>query len=122
MSDNRPEVTIALSRCKESNKIYGVRFQKIRSNQWMYTWAFPVKEDTARREGYDSAVITGAVAPHEEYPGCPYCGSRYFVVCGSCGRLNCKIVTGDTFSCGWCGMTGRIVDYDGTGIQGGGDR
>jgi len=118
----KPEATVAACKCKESKKTYGVRFEKMASGNWKYTWAFPMKASAAAREGYDQTVIVGDIEPTEEYPGCPYCGVKYFVIC-ECGKLNCNIGTANgTFKCEWCGLTGEIIDYAGSGFSGGGDR
>lgn len=117
----RIEATVALCKCKESKKMYGVRFQKIANHRWKYTWSFPVKSSTAKREGYDATIIDGMIEPDAEYPGCPYCGRKSFVVC-DCGKLNCYISYDGTFKCDWCGKKGTLTDYDGSGIQSGGDR
>ena len=114
------EARIALCKCKEGRRVYGVRFQKV-GNGWEYTWAFPIKEEAAKREGYEETVITGAIEPEKDYPGCPYCGAKYFVIC-SCGKLNCNCGTSGQFTCGWCGMSGTLTgSYDGSGISSGGD-
>lgn len=118
---NRPEATVALCKCKETHKIFGVRFEKVAQDHWKYTWAFPMKESTAKREGYDVTLIDGQIEPDIDYPGCPYCGSKHFVVC-ECGKLNCKVSSGNTFTCEWCGMSGTLTPYGGEGIQSGGDR
>lgn len=115
------EARIALCKCKESKKIYGVRFEKV-DGGWKYTWAFPVKSDTARREGYESTVLTGNLILDPNYNGCPYCGTKYFVVCGDCQRLNCNVGVTDRVTCDWCGKSGQIGDYDGAGVASGGDR
>ncbi|NCC02137.1 MAG: hypothetical protein EOM34_15990 [Clostridia bacterium] len=115
------EAVIALCKCGESHKAYGVRFERIDSNTWQYTWAFPINEKAAKREGYDSTKINGNILPSEDYPGCPYCGSKYFMVC-SCGKLNCNIVSPDeTATCNWCGSTGYVSNYEGDGFTAGGD-
>jgi hypothetical protein len=115
------EAVIALCKCKESKKTYGVRFERRGAKSWNYTWAFPMKEDSARREGYTGTTISGNVQPTREYPGCPYCGTKYFVVC-QCGKLNCYISAGGRFTCAWCGQTGKLTAYAGDGIASGGDR
>ena len=116
-----PEARIALCHCKESRKIYGVRMEKSQEG-WDCTWAFPISKKVASHEGYDSTVLKGNIGWKSDYNGCPYCGTKPFVVCDVCMKLNCKIIKGDEFTCGWCGSTGRLVDYDGTGVQSGGDR
>lgn len=116
-----PEARIALCKCKEVKKIYGVRMERT-SSGWKSTWAFPIKESSAKREGYEQTVLMGGLGTDPDYNGCPYCGTRTFVVCDDCKKLNCNIVIGEMFTCEWCGNTGRIMDYDGTGVQSGGDR
>lgn len=120
--NGEPEARIAMAKCKETKgKLYGVRFQKCLSG-WNYTWAFPMEEKTAKREGYQDTDITGDIQPDTEYPGCPYCGTRYFVVCGNCKHLNCNTKIGEAFTCEWCGTTGTLVNFEGNGIAAGGDR
>jgi hypothetical protein len=118
------EAVIALCKCKESKKLYGVRFEKTGVGTWQYTWAFPIKESTAQREGYNAANLTGSIEPTADYPGCPYCGAQYFVVC-PCGKLNCNVaaenILGRQFTCEWCGLSGQISAYGGEGIQTGRD-
>lgn len=117
-----PEARIALCKCKEaSGKAYGVRFQR-KGTDWEYTWAFKIKESAAKREGYDKTEIVGQVYPNISYPGCPYCKKETFVVCEKCHKLNCNIITGELFTCDWCGNVGTLVDYKGEGIASGGDR
>ncbi|GHV31358.1 hypothetical protein FACS1894167_13620 [Synergistales bacterium] len=115
------EAVIALCKCKKSKKLYGVRFERTGANDWQYTWAFPIKEATAQREGYGGTTITGNIEPAPGYPGCPYCGSKYFVVC-QCGKLNCNISTSNLFTCEWCGLTGALTAGIGGGIKTGKDR
>lgn len=115
------EARIALCKCKEGRKMYGVRMEKTGSG-WKYTWAFPIKQEVARREGYESTVLTGDLEIDPDYNGCPYCKSKYFVVCSKCKKLNCNIGDTPQFTCEWCGTTGELMDYDGAGVASGGDR
>lgn len=115
-----PEAKIALCKCRESKKVYGVRFEEDGPG-WKYTWAFPIKEDVAKREGYDATTMVGFINPDKEYPGCPYCGKKTFLVCDRCHKISCNITVGNTATCEWCGVTGIITDYDGQGISSGGD-
>ena len=116
------EARVALCKCKEGKRAYGVRFEKI-GDGWKYTWAFPVKEAAAKREGYEKTKIIGNIIPDANYPGCPFCKAKSFVVC-SCGKLNCNYVNGPSsnFKCEWCGAVGRLTEgYDGSGFGSGGD-
>lgn len=117
-----PEARIAMCKCKESKgRTYGVRFQRDGSG-WKYTWAFKMNEGSAKREGYNDTQIMGNIEPDENYPGCPYCKTKYFVVCGACQHLNCNIDTGSIFTCEWCGNSGTLGGFCGDGIASGGDR
>lgn len=113
------EARIALCKCKEGGNIYGVRFEKT-ENGWKYTWAFPVKEAAAKREHYDETKIVGQIFHDNGYPGCPYCGTKDFVVC-NCGKLNCHNGSDTHFTCNWCGLSGTLGSYDGAGFGSGGD-
>lgn len=105
---------VVLCKCPKVHKLYGVRFEE-REGTWFYNWAFPIKESSAKREGYDKCFIKGQVYPTSDYPGCPYCEENGFIIC-SCGKLCCNIPGKKEFTCEWCGRTGTIVDYDGSGF------
>ena len=53
-----PEARIALCKCKETKKIYGVRMEKAQEG-WNCTWAFPISADSAKRERYDAPILKG---------------------------------------------------------------
>lgn len=115
----KKEARIALCKCKEGQRIYGVRFERMGDN-WKYTWAFPVKEASAKRENYDKTKIVGKIVPDCDYPGCPFCKTKDFVVC-HCGKLSCHNEGVTKFTCNWCGLTGTLGSYDGSGFGSGGD-
>lgn len=99
---------IAICKCSSNNKTYGIRFEKD-GRDWKYTWAFPINEKSALREDYDKTNITGNLVEGEEYPGCPYCGTKGFFYCG-CGKLNCWDTKTRIATCNWCGSRGELTD------------
>lgn len=109
-------VAIAVCKCSEKKKLYGIRFEKD-NIYWRYTWAFPINENTAKREKFDKTKITGSIVRGEEYPGCPFCGTQGFFLC-SCGKLNCLKGQAMVVRCNWCGqsgiLSGGIVSIDTT--------
>lgn len=116
-----PEAKIGLCKCHE-NKIMGVRFERSGKN-WKATWAFPIKKTgSEKRENYDKTQLTGLIELDAEYPGCPYCGAKAFIICGDCGGLNCNDHRSNIFTCQWCGKSGELQDYTGDGFTAGGDR
>lgn len=114
------EAVVLLSKCGEVHKTYGIRAEKVASSRWRFTWAFPIKDTSAKREGYDKTSISGNIDCADEYPGCPYCGQRNFVVC-SCGHISCSVLKNGVFTCDWCGTQGTIGDYTGDAIRAGSD-
>ena len=115
------EALVVLSKCGEVHKTYGIRTEKKSVDSWAFTWAFPIRESSAKREGYDKSSIRGNIQCTEEYPGCPYCKQRNFIFCSGSGHINCYVVKGDTFTCEWCSMQGKLVDYTGEAIKAGTD-
>lgn len=116
-----PEVRIGLCKCYEE-KLFGIRLEKTGKN-WCATWAFPIKKKGAeKRENFEKTVIKGGIMLESEYPGCPYCGSKAFVICDSCGCLNCNNSSSSIFTCKWCGNSGELGGYSGDGFYAGYDR
>ncbi len=109
---------VVLARCTESHKLYGMRVQQ-HGNDWVRTWAFPIHEDVAVKEGFDKVQIQGRLNTTADYPGCPYCGTRYFFVCGKCRKMNCYHKE-DTTVCEWCGDSSATSEADSFRVTGGG--
>ena len=110
------EAAVIMAKCpKRMNQTYGMRTQLMEDGDWWRTWAFPMKESTGKREGYDKVSVSGDIVMTDEYPGCPYCGQKNITVC-SCGHISCTITHGGIFTCEWCGSQGRIGEYSGEKI------
>ena len=118
--NEQKEALVVLCKCGEVHKSYGIRAEKIAPKRWSLTWAFPIKEASAKREGYDRSNIGGEISFSVEYPGCPYCGGRELTLC-SCGHLNCTKLRDGVFTCEWCGSQGTLGDYTGEAITAGMD-
>lgn len=118
-----PEAKIALCKCQENRKPYGIRFERY-EDEWMATWSFLLKKDgAAEREHYNKTQLKGLIRRSNDYPGCPYkCGERGYVIC-DCGGLNCNSKNEqEMFTCGWCGQTYKLQEYKGEGFDASGDR
>jgi len=94
---NTRKVAVATLRCRQSKQCFAIRFERNGTNQWAATWAFPIKESVAKREGYEQNRMNGTFVIGDKYPGCPYCSARDFFQC-ACGRLAC-----------WTGQTNKVV-------------
>lgn len=106
------EAVVLLAKCGEQHKTYGMRAEKISNDHWIITWAFPIKESAAHREGYDKTTVRGTIEFSSDYPGCPYCGGNSITLC-SCGNVSCTILKNDMFTCEWCKTDSTICDYNG---------
>lgn len=96
------EANILIVKCPRSKGIFGVRIQKMEDGDWWRTWAFKIRDHQARDEGYMETQVMGNLNAVEEYPGCPYCGTKGFVQCGRCKKISCwKNET--SMVCPWCG-------------------
>jgi hypothetical protein len=101
------DVRIVLARCAEIKSSFGIRVENAGPSRWVLTWAFPVLEVTARREGYDRSEITGHFEFQPDYPGCPHCSNRSFFRC-RCGKIACWDAIEQDVTCPWCGAYVRL--------------
>lgn len=108
---------VILVKCK-ADKLYGMRVEE-RNGDWIRTWAFPIKEDLAIQEGFDKVKINGSFGITDEYPGCPYCETNQFCVCGQCEKISCYH-GGEMVTCAWCGRTLSVQTKDKLVVTGGG--
>ena len=108
-----------LAGCEKTKRFFGITVDEELPGLYRFVWSFKIDKDKAMREGYDSKKVTGTFFLDENYPGCPYCESKEFVVCGRCGKVMCwhrqPIVT-----CPHCGNTAPVKSVDTLDIKGGG--
>ena len=114
----RVKAKVILSRCKDKKHLFGMRVQE-HNGDWVRTWAFPIQEETALQEGFDKVQIQGKLNVTDEYPGCPFCGSKEFFVCGKCKKINCYYGEEIT-TCRWCGSSADTKGADNFDVTGGG--
>lgn len=62
---------VGVAKCPRTNQLYGVRIET--TVKWMATWAFPIKPEIAKREGYAANQFPPDLIYSKDYPGCPYC-------------------------------------------------
>lgn len=113
------EATVIAARCSGNKSLWGIRAQK-EDTGWRFTWSFPLKEDVAKREGYDHTSMNGSFSSTQDFPGCPYCGSKAQLQCGKCGKLFCWDGKTMMAECPWCGNTGIVAACGWNNVSGGG--
>lgn len=104
--------------CEETKQPFGITVDKISQRQYKFVWAFKIDKEKAHREGYDTQTVTGSVTLDDNYPGCPYCGSKQFYIC-SCGKIVCYHGQ-RTATCPSCGRTGELTSVNEIDLRGGG--
>ena len=112
---------VILARCSENRKCFGIRIEQ-QGRDWVRTWAFPIDERKAKREGFDANTVTGSMNALDGYPGCPHCGANGFIQCG-CERIACSggIVDSGGYlehTCPWCRETGGVETADSFSVSG----
>ena len=100
---------VILAKCSRHNKTFGIRVEK-RENDWVRTWAFPIDEAKAKREGFHKTKIKGTLDAVDGFPGCPYCENQGFVICLGCGKMSCIHSESNSVYCHWCNT--QINDID----------
>ncbi|MDR2783642.1 MAG: hypothetical protein LBB48_07390 [Treponema sp.] len=114
---------VIMAKCSSTNKAFGIRIEQ-RGRDWVRTWAFPIDERKAKREGFDANTVSGSMDADDEYPGCPHCGSDGFVQCG-CEKIGCAGGVRDhgdhaDYTCPWCGEDIELEDVSSFDVKGGG--
>jgi Zn finger protein HypA/HybF involved in hydrogenase expression len=122
INEKMPHVVIALARCRRLKDIFGIRFEEKHSGTWNMTWAFKIKEEKAKKEGYDHDVIKGSFFLDNTYPGCPHCGAKNIFICESCGKVVCLSGEISKVTCSWCGNIGILQTAEQLKIRIGKDR
>jgi hypothetical protein len=115
---------VIMAKCSKTRKAFGIRIEQ-RGKDWVRTWAFPMDERKAKREGYDANTVTGSMDATDEYPGCPHCGSGGFLLDGDCGHVSCAggLIDRGAYAectCPWCGETAEYDAADSFDVSGGG--
>jgi len=105
------EATVVIGTCQKHKQVFGIRAEKVKK-EWHFNWAFPMDARTAKRERYDTTIVSGNILLDDEYPGCPYCKDNGFVHCGNCGKISCWDRKTMKFKCPVCGSKGEIAYAD----------
>jgi len=100
-------VVVVPARCAVKGQLLCLRVQEDSPGRWLATWAFKMQADKAKREGYASRTLEGAFSIAEGYPGCPYCESPSFYVCG-CGTVVCWNAVDQFVTCPECRSGGNL--------------
>jgi hypothetical protein len=105
--EKKLNAVIVLCRCRRHRLLFGIRFEEKNRERWVADWAFPIKEQAARRERFDATDIVGSFVLTEAYPGCPGCRAFNVFRC-SCGKVACWDNETKRVTCPWCNQSGML--------------
>ena len=112
------EAIAVLAVCEETKKSFGITIDP-KGRELRFIWAFKIDKEKAHREKFDAHNVKGAIVLDKNFPGCPYCHTKHFYICGYCGTVVCfhgqNVVT-----CPSCGNTGEIQYVESFDLKGGG--
>jgi uncharacterized protein YegL len=63
---------IGIAKCPKHGKIYGVLIEE-HGKKWYAKWAFAIRAEVAKREGFTEQSFPSDIQYAKEYPGCPHC-------------------------------------------------
>lgn len=92
---------VLLCRCSQNKELFGITLEKRADGDWNMAYSYPINENRAKSEGFDSNKITASLYLLNSFKGCPFCGSISFFQCGVCNRISCK-KNDDSVNCAWC--------------------
>ena len=106
--ERKLKVVIVVAQCSKTKNLYGMRFEEASPNNWLVNWAFPIKQKTAKHEGYTENKIRGSFNFTEEFPGCPYCEAEASFVCDNCQTIACYDGKAAEVTCPGCNSRAKI--------------
>lgn len=113
------EAFAVMAMCPKTKKDYGITVDPRGGKTYAFCWGFKMKQGQGKREQYDAKTVKGAVVFDEDFNGCPYCGTKRFYYCNSCGRWICwhgeEVVT-----CPCCGISSTLTFSKKLEFRGGG--
>lgn len=64
-----------MAMCETTKEHFGITVDP-RNGCYAFTWAFKIKKEQAKKEGYEQTHVSGKVMYDKDFNGCPYCGSK----------------------------------------------
>ncbi|MDY3142831.1 MAG: hypothetical protein SOW30_09150, partial [Parabacteroides sp.] len=77
MSKLSKEAFAIMATCETTKEPFGITVDP-RNGYYTFAWAFKIKKEQAKREGYDKTHVRGSVTYDENFNGCPHCGAKSF--------------------------------------------
>lgn len=112
------EAFAIMAMCDKTQQPYGITIDP-KGNDLKFVWAFKIDKAKAHREHFDGKHVRGSISLDKNFPGCPHCGGKQFIICSNCGTILCYHGQ-RTFICPNCAAHGEITTVDTIELKGGG--
>ncbi|MDY4839080.1 MAG: TerY-C metal binding domain-containing protein [Lachnospiraceae bacterium] len=119
MSELNNDAFAIMAMCEETKEHFGITVNPVGGNHFVFTWAFRIKKDQAKREGYDQKQVKGSVSYDANFNGCPYCNANAFYICSRCKKVVCYHGQ-ESVTCPNCGSTSTVKQAESVDLSGGG--
>lgn len=80
MSKLSKDAFAIMAMCEKTKEPFGITVDP-RNGCYAFAWAFKIKKEQAKREGYDKTHVRGMVMYDDNFNGCPHCGAKNFYIC-----------------------------------------
>lgn len=97
------------AKCKKSGKIFYPRYDLGADDSWVLTYGqkeLPKGQKVVGSDGPGFKISKRRTGPQYK---CPWCGNNDFVRCGNCGKITCHPSGYTSFTCAYCGNSGKIT-------------
>ena len=75
MSKLSKDAFAIMAMCEKTKEPFGITVDP-RNGCYAFAWAFKIKKEQAKREGYDKTHVRGVVMYDDNFNGCPHCGAK----------------------------------------------
>ena len=107
-----------MAMCEKTKEPFGITVDP-REGCYAFSWAFKIKKEQAKREGYDKTHVRGSVMFDDGFNGCPHCGAKNFYICNRCGKVVCYHGQ-EVGTCPNCGSSSTLQAAESVDLSGGG--
>lgn len=72
--------------CEKTKEHFGITVDP-RNGCYAFTWAFKIKKEQAKKEGYEQTHVTGKVMYDKDFNGCPIVALKNSIFVTGVGKL-----------------------------------
>lgn len=106
-----------MAMCEKTKKTFAITVNPV-GRRLNFIWPFPIDKEKAHKEHFDEKNASGQIFYDKNFPGCPYCKTKDFYFCTSCGYMICWHGSKHII-CPNCGLSSEIEYFENFNLKGG---